>query len=36
MYTFCLKLEKANNVIYEDVKMICKVMCSYAKQNFVC
>ena len=33
MCTFCLKLEKANNV--KDVKVICKVMCSLVKQNVV-
>ena len=32
MYTFCLKLK----ILYEDVKVICKVMCSLVKQNVVC
>ena len=38
MYTFCLKFKKAKNVsyIYEDVKVVCKVMCSLVKQNVVC
>ena len=32
MYTFCLKLK----ILYEDVKVICKVMRSLVKQNVVC
>ena len=35
MYTFCLKF-KRSTVLYEDVKVICEVMCSLVKQNFVC
>ena len=31
MYTFCLKTTMVNNV-----KLICKVMCSLVKQNAVC
>ena len=35
MYTFCLKL-KGPVMLYEDVKVIFKVMCSLVKQNVVC
>ena len=35
MNTFCLKLKKANNVIFEDVKSQ-KFMCSFVNQNVVC
>ena len=36
MYTFCLKLKKANAMLYEDVKVACKVICSLVKQNVAC
>ena len=35
MYTFCLQLKRPT-MLYEDVKVICKVMCSLVKQNVVC
>ena len=36
MYTFCLKLKKRPTVLHEDVKVICKVMCSFVIKNVVC
>ena len=35
MNTFCLKL-KEPIMLYEDVKVICKVMCGLVKQNVAC
>ena len=35
MHTFCLKLKKTA-MLYEEVKVICKVMCSLVKQNAAC
>ena len=34
MYTFCLKLSPT--MLYEDVKVVCKVIRSLVKQNVVC
>ena len=35
IYTFCFKVKKTT-ILYEDVKVICKVICNLVKQNFVC
>ena len=33
MYIFCLKLKKRPAMLYEDVKLTFKFMCSLVKQN---
>ena len=35
MYLFALNEKKAT-ILYEDVKVVCKIICSLVKQNIVC
>ena len=36
MYTFCLKLKIRPTMLYEDVKVVCKVISSLVKKNAAC